>query len=305
MLATKNWVVGAFEPKAANDQLAIISVKSLEKNANQADSAVQITGDTAVDVKLDTSWLQDWTQCWSSVGASMLDAALTASATAMTATHATPNRTEPAASEVSLWAQPPRTVAPRSWYRPPTPNLLDPTTWGFPAPLAIYGVPMTLPSALPGVMGFNSMPSPMLTPMFAPLYSMMAQAMWPSAMGGWSGNGFGQGMFGAFGQGYGSGMGLPFSQPNIFQNPFVRQPENPITAWMSSFAPQPVNPWAKLNSAMTDAFTPARYSTYRSDSGHAVAQIAIAEAKLVSSSAEEATKAIWNLFAWPVPDRTH
>lgn len=301
MLATKNWTTIAFEPQAANDQLAILPVKApvivgedtcLAAGTEHSNEAAR---DAAGEPQLESSWLQDWAAIWSSVGSSMLDVTLNASV----ATTVPPAPIAPAAPEVWLWTQTTRTAPAKSWYRPPTPNLFDPTAWGFPAPFAVYGVPMPLPSMLPGSMGFNPAPNPLMTQMFAPLYSMMLQAALPSAIGGWSGNAYGQS---AFGQGYGSsGFGLPGSQPNIFANPFARQPENPMMTWLSSFAPQPVNPWAKLNSVVTSAFAPAPYSAYRSDSGHAVAQITIAEAKPGSSSAQEAAKAIWNLFAWPAP----
>jgi hypothetical protein len=301
MLATRNWIDAAFEPKAANDQSALVPVMA----ATAAESCESVVADGIADQTSEPSWLQDWTAMWSSVGTSMFNAALPASAADDGAVEAA--RVEPAA----LWMQPARTTRPRSWYRQPTPDLLDPATWGFPAPFAVYGVPV--PSPLQGAMGFRPMPDPMMTQMWAPLYAMMAQPLFSGALsGGLSGfgqagfgqPGLGQTGFGAFGGGYGGqAFSMPFARNTMFANPFASQPQNPMTAWLSGFAPRPADPWAKLNSAVTSAFAPAKYATYRSDSGHAVAQISISDAKAPGSSADEAATAIWNLFAWPAPAR--
>jgi hypothetical protein len=259
MLAIKNRIDATFEPKAANDQLAVVPMVAVDEVPAGEQEPAKTTG-------ADASWLQDWTQAWSSIAASMIDASA-ASMTAMgsMATASAPARAETKPSEVSLWSQPASTTRPRSWYRAPTPNLLDPTAWGFPAPLSVYGVPVS-----PAMMGFGS-----------------------SSFG--------------FGQNYGSGFGLPFGQPsafaNPFTNPFARPPENPMTAWMSSFAPQPANPWTSLNSAISKALAPSPYSAYRSDSGHAVAQITRLEPK--ASANQEAVTAFWNLFAWPTPPKAN
>jgi hypothetical protein len=261
MLAVKNRINATFEPKAANDQLAVIApVIALD----DVPASAQAPAETATS---DASWLQDWTQAWSSIATSLIDAsAASMSAMGSMATAPVPARAEAPESEVSLWAQPASTPRSRSWYRAPTPNLLDPTAWGFPAPLSVYGVPVS-----PAMMGFGS-----------------------SSFG--------------FGQNYGSGFGLPFGQPSAFTNPFTanpfaRPPENPMTAWMSSFAPQPANPWSTLNSAISKALAPSPYSAYRSDSGHAVAQILRPEPK--ASSGQDAVAAFWNLFAWPTPPKAN
>jgi hypothetical protein len=293
MLAISTHIDAVSVPQAANDQLAIrpMVTEALALDAANDDSAEAGGADGASDHETRepaqaASWLMDWSRAWTAAASSMIDASAASMKTITTAASETAARTEPARSEISLWSQPSRTAPPRSWYRPPQANLLDPSTWGFPAPFAVYGVPVTLPAA----MGFNPMQNslPGWLPMASPM-TAMAQAMQPSTMAGWPG--FGS----AFGSSFGSGFGLPFYQP--YANPFARPPENPMTAWMSGFAPQPVNPWTSLSKAMTGALTPVPYSNYRSDSGHAVAQIAKPAAK--ASSAQEAAIAIMNLFAWP------
>jgi hypothetical protein len=257
----------AFELQAANDQLATLPVLAATAPSPETPTAASAT-----------SWVQDWTQIWTNAATTMLNAS--AASLEAIGTHATPTAPAqaPAASEISLWSQPARSTRPRSWYRPPTPNLLDPTVWGFPAPLSVYGVPVTPQMA----MGFNPMnPLNPLNPMQSPLTALI-QVMQPSS---------------------GFAFGMPFGQPSPYANPFVRPPENPMTAWMSVFAPQPANPWSSMTKALTGALTPTPYSSYRSDSGHAVAQIAKPEAR--ASSAEEAMTAMWNLFAWPTPARAH
>ena len=183
-----------FELQAANDQLAI-------KPALATSTEMAPAPETATDASAH-SWMQDWTQIWTNAATTMLNASA-ASLEAMGTPAAAAPAPKPAA-EISLWSQPERNSQPRSWYRPPTPNLLDPTAWGFPAPISVYGVPVTPQMA----MG--------LSPMSSPLTAMM-HAMQPSL---------------------GFGFGMPFSQPPAYANPFVRQPENPMTAWMSAFAPQ-------------------------------------------------------------------
>jgi hypothetical protein len=281
---TKNDAVAA--PKPANDQLARPSAASvMTLDAANDDAAVQTMSEEPADEAASaSSWLLDWTRAWTTVAASMIDASA-ASLEAIGTISASPTSKSEAKPEVSLWSQPARTERPRSWYRPPQPNLLDPTAWGFPAPLAVYGVTVTPQMAMGFNPGFNPMqasflPSPFL-PAASPMAAMM-QMMQPSAM---------------------TGFGLPFQQPSPYANPFARQPENPMTAWMSGFAPQPTNPWASLTKAMTGALAPTPYSSYRSDSGHAVAQIAEPAAK--APSAQEAVVAFWNLFAWPTPARAN
>jgi hypothetical protein len=257
-----------FELQAANDQLA----KPVLAGAAGAEPSLELAREPDAASSSD-SWLQDWTRLWTDAANTMIGASVASlDAVSTMSAAAAATAPKPAAPEVSLWSQPASSTRPRSWYRPPTPNLLDPTAWGFPAPLAVYGVPVTPQMA----MGFNPMQSPM---------AAMMQAMQPSPMAGWP----------SFGTGFG--------QPSPFANPFARQPENPMAAWMASFAPQPVNPWVSLTKAMTGALSPVPYSSYRSDSGHAVAQIAEPAAK--ASSAHEAAIAIMNLFVWPTPSRAN
>jgi hypothetical protein len=261
----------------ANDQLVNSATRAnastIALDAANDDAAIHVISETSVEQPSPTSsWLQDWTSAWTAAASSMIDASAAsfqAIGTISSATVAKPE-TKP---EVSLWSLPARTERPRSWYRPPQANLLDPTAWGFPAPFAVYGVPVTPQMA----MAFN----PITSQGWSPFTAMMP----PSAMPGWR------------------SFGLPLAQPSPYANPFARTPENPMTAWMSSFAPQPVSPWAGLTKAMTGALAPATYSSYRSDSGHAVAQIA--EPATKSSPAQEAVVAIMNLFAWPMLERRH
>jgi hypothetical protein len=279
MLAVKNRIDATYEPRAANDQSAVVAVAHVTsaKGANAA-SVTAAEQAAAADT---ASWVQDWASVWSSMATSMFDAS-SASISALGTIAAAPAATRPeaAASEVSLWGQPAPAARPRSWYRAPTPNLLDPATWGMPAPFAVYGVPVT-----PAMMGFGPLPA--------------------SGMANWFGlgSGFGQG---GFGSGFGAPFHQPFHQSSPFANPFARPPENPMTAWFSSFAPQPqpVNPWASLNTAMGKALAPS-YATYRSDSGHAVAQITRVETKTGASSVQDAANAFWNLFAWPPATKTN
>jgi hypothetical protein len=250
----------AFELQAANDQLA--TVPALATPVDTASSA-EVSADTT-----NSSWLEEWTQIWTNAATSMLNTSA-ASLAAMSTPSTQPLAAPKPAAEISLWSQAAQSPRPRSWYRAPTPNLLDPTAWGFPAPISVYGVPVTPQMA----MAFSPLPSPL---------SALMQVMQPSPS---------------------MGFGMPFSQPSAFANPFVRQPENPMTAWMSAFAPQPANPWQNVTKAMTSALAPTPYSNYRSDSGHAVAQIA--EPEIKASSAQEAITAMWNLFTWPTPARAH
>jgi hypothetical protein len=264
MLPVSNKIGATTVLKVANDRVAIPPIVAAAAPAMALDAANDdgtglAVGHTSVDASTDdASWIMDWTRAWT-------------------------------AAASTLWTQPPRPVPPRSWYRPPQPNLLDPTAWGFPAPLSVYGVPVS-----PMAMGFNPMQPAMLQSPFMPAWSpltAMMQAMQP---------GFGSTTMA-------SGFGLPFSQPAQFANPFMRPPEHPLTAWMAGFAPQPVNPWASLTKtmagAMTGAMSPTPYSNYRSDSGHAVAQIIEPAAK--PSSVEDAAMAFWNLFTWPTPARSN
>lgn len=291
MLAVNGHIKTVSVPQAADNQRAVTPERAEAAGATTAtELALSAANDDAAHSKSASepsegpSWLQDWARIWTTAASSVIDASA-ASLEAASAASAAAGRPEPAKPEVSLWSQPPRNTQPRSWYRPPQPNLLDPTAWGFPAPLAVYGVPVTPQMAM---MGFNQMQP----------WSAMAQAMQPAAMTGWPGfaPGFGNAFGNAFGSSFGSGFGMPFHQPSPYANPFARQPENPMTAWMSGFAPQPVSPWDSLTKAMTGALTPAPYSSYRSDSGHAVAQI-VGPAAQASSSAHEAVVAFWKLFA--------
>jgi hypothetical protein len=290
MAVSSNKIDTATVLKVANDRLAMPSIiataaAEIALDAANDDGTVTADGHAPTDVPADdNAWMLDWTRAWTAAATTMFDASVASLEAIHSATSGTTTKPEPAKSEISLWAQPSRTAQPRSWYRPPQPNLLDPTTWGFPAPLAVYGVPVTSMS-----MGFNPMqatmlPSPLM-PVWSPLTAMM-QAMQPGSR-----------------HNIASGFGLSFTTTPQFANPFVRQPENPVTAWMAGFAPQPVNPWASLTNAMTGAMSPAPYSSYRSDSGHAVAQIAEPATKV--SSAHEAAMAIMKLFAWPTPARSN
>jgi hypothetical protein len=249
-----------------------------------ADAPSETTGSSS-------SWMFDWTRAWATAATSMLDASATALASNAKAAASEPTQkpAPKATQELSLWSMPPSNAPrARSWYRQPQPNLFDPTVWGFPAPLAIYGVPVPSP--------FGSMGAPMgFGPPQGP-WSAITQAMQPSPMMGWAS------MLQSFGApNYGPSFGQPF---NAYQNPFARQPENPVTAWIASFTSPAANPWAKL----TPAPYSAPYSAYRSDSGYAVAQVSAPTTQAVSAdrsrqSAQEAAAAIWNLFAWPTATR--
>jgi hypothetical protein len=299
MLAVSNKIGATTVLKVANDRVAIPAIVAAAAPAMALDAANDdgtglAVGHTSVDASTDdASWIMDWTRAWTAAASTMFDALAQTSGASLDAIQSaaagTATASGPATSEMSLWTQPPRPAQPRSWYRPPQPNLLDPTAWGFPAPLSVYGVPVS-----PMGMGFNPMQPAMLQSPFMPAWSPLTaimQAMQP---------GFGSTTMA-------SGFGLPFSQPAQFANPFMRPPEHPLTAWMAGFAPQPVNPWASLTKtmagAMTGAMSPTPYSNYRSDSGHAVAQIIEPAAK--PSSVEDAAMAFWNLFTWPTPARSN
>jgi hypothetical protein len=261
---------------AIHSKVETDSITAITLDAANDDAIHHPVNASSIDeVSSTTPWLADWTRAWTAAAASMIDASAASIQAIGSAASARP-LSEPTKSEVSLWSQAATPSRPRSWYRPPQPNLLDPTTWGFPAPLSVYGVPVTPQMA----MGFN----PSMTHAWSP-------------MAGWPG----------FGSTFGAGFGLPFAQPSVFANPFVRQPENPFTTWMSSLAPQPVSPWASLTKAMTTAMSstnsPTPYASYRSDSGHAMAQIVQPVAK--ASSAQEAMVAIMDMFAWPTSTRAH
>jgi hypothetical protein len=259
------------------------------------------------------AWLLDWSRVWTSAASSMLDAtvAISGQLTTQSADRALDMlaAAKPAAraapAEVSLWSTPPRSARPRSWYRPPTPNLLDPQTWGFPAPFAIYGVPVSAPMFAPTAWGGAR--AAMANPLLAPFASMMMQAMqtsvanqWaanmtPAAIWGGTGNSFGQG----FGRRFNHGFNAPFFGATTFANPFAKAPEHPFSAWFSLTPTPPPTAWEQLNKAVTDAFASNTFASYRSDSGYAVAQIAISDAKLKTTSADDASAALWNLFTWP------
>jgi hypothetical protein len=298
MLAVSSTFETATVSKAANDRAVMptpvtAAAPEIALDAANDDAAPQALDFTpATSPTDDTTWMLDWTRAWTAAVSTMLDASVASLEAIKTAAPVLATKSDPAKSEISLWAQPSRTGQPRSWYRPPQPNLLDPTAWGFPAPFAVYGVPVS-----PMAIGFNPMQPAMMQSPLMPAWSPMTALM--------------QAMQPTFGSTIASGFGLPFAQPTPFANPFVRQAENPLTAWMASFAPQPVNPWASLTQVMTGAMTgamtatmsPVPYSNYRSDSGHAVAQIIEPAAK--TSSAQDAVVAFYNLFTWPTPARAH
>ena len=254
---------------------------------------------------LNGNWLSEWCQIWAAAASTMVDASA-ASAGSTPANNVMP-RPEPRTSELSLWLQPASSERPRSWYRPPQPNLLDPTTWGFPAPFSIYGVPVTPP------MGFN----PMMQPSWSPFSGALSGAvgpfsnwMQPAASMAWIGFGWP-----SFGSAFNAGFGSSAYLPSPYANPFSREPANPLIAWLESFAPKPVNPWMNtwvspssntwnsVTKSVTDTHLATPYAAYRSDSGHAVAQIAeftpSNTPSATASSAQQATDAIWALFAWP------
>ena len=291
-----------YKPRAANDQQPVEAAVTVE-TAGMAASLV--AAETTTAAQKDAPWLQDWSRAWSSMANSMTNSMMDASSAsigaigsmAMATAKTLPAVTEPKpASEISLWANPASVSRPRSWYRPPTPNLLDPTAWGLPAPFAVYGVPVSAAAmGFPAAMGFGG-PSA-----FGPTFGTFGA---PLGMASWFGLGqnFGQN----YGSNFGQNFGMPSYQPSPFANPFIRA-ENPMTAWLSNFAaPQrPTNPWADLTNAMTNTLSPSPFSSYRSDSGYAVAQISMAEPKPAASTATDAAMAFWNLFAWPSPAKAH
>jgi hypothetical protein len=234
------------------------------------------------------SWIADWAQIWSNAATSMLQASTTLAqqsideslrslAEAGKQAAKRPVATS-AAAEVSLWSTPAKSASPRSWYRKPTPNLFDPTAWGFPAPFAAFGVPTSTASILP------SMPMMMGWPGLGTSF----QHGFGSNFGG---SNFGLGYaLGTMGGAMGSAMGVPAHPLQAFSNPFARPIENPMTAWLSGVS----NTATNLTNVVTNAMAPNPYASYRSDSGYAVAQIAVAPAKT-----EDPAAAFWKLFTWP------
>jgi hypothetical protein len=254
--------------------------------------------DAGTGTGTDQSWLLDWTRLWAGAAASIFDASASLAGSAQGA--AVVPTTPVASSELALWSQSSWSSSsraqrpaprPKSWYRKPQPNLFDPAAWGFPAPFAVSGSVFGIPVTPQIPLGYNPMQawSPVMN---NPITTMMLAMQPTPAIGsfvGWPS--LGAAPFG--GSNYGSGFGMPFSPAN----PFARLPENPVTAWFSTFS-QPQTPWDKMANAVTTALTPNPYASYRSDSGYAVAQIAT-PAKTATTTASDATAAFWNMFAWP------
>jgi hypothetical protein len=260
-------VVDIVSAEAANtntptvaDALQAAETSSVAEVAVAAPAAERATDDSAA------VWMADWSRVWTHAARTLIDAttamtdqslATLSAATKAAASMSTPPKAP--APELNLWARPSR---PRSWYRPPATNFFDPTVWGFPAPLAVFGVPVS-----------------------ASMFPML-----PNMMPSYMGNAM------AWNSGWPTPFGTGFTSPSLM-DAFCPQPANPMTAWMDSFKPKPpASPWAKMTDAMTNAMTSQPYSSYRSDSGHAVAQIVRREPK---AEAKPDPMAIWNLFGWP------
>ncbi len=139
----------------------------------------------------------------------------------------------------------------RSWYRSPTPNLFDWTAWGVPASAAQPWTPWAM-----------AIGQPIGAPMFGVV--PFAQQPW-SALASFA-----------------STMAAMQSYQNAWMPPSSARPAMPMPADVVSTAWQAMM-WPLTQFAAIAAPTPAHnpYSSYRSDGGHAVAQI-VAEPELAA-----------------------
>jgi hypothetical protein len=170
----------------------------------------------------------------------------------------------------ALWSpspEPPTTPAPRSWYRAPTPNPFDLSAWGVPMPrqpFADYGAASWFSpwGAFGSPFGMAGAGSAFQIPWstIASVASVMAVVQ-PSAAAGWS-------------------PGLPSC---------YEPAPSPTAGWEALLWPL-----AQLNALAAVATVSTAFSSYRSDSGHAVAHIVHAPEAGPVASPPAVT-----IFGWP------
>lgn len=173
-------------------------------------------------------------------------------------------------ASVAMWtplASPQKSAAPRSWYRAPAPDPFDLGAWGMPTPFQSLGGSYGVGSWFNPWSNFASPFATSLTPTafqipwstIASVASVMA-AVQPSSQSGWI-------------------PGLPVSRPTV----------SPVASWEAMMWPM-----VQLNALAAVATVSTVFSSYRSDSGHAVAHIIHGTEK----AAEPKTTAL-DFFRWP------